>query len=231
MLCHCIVTSLVIRGEFLMRFLITAGPTREYLDPVRFISNAASGQMGIAIARAALRRGHQVTLILGPVAAKPPKAARTIQVETTEQMAQACFEHFARTDCVIMSAAVADYRPAKRQPKKIKKTPGTMSLDLKPTTDILAELGRRKKESQLLIGFALETDALKANALAKLKKKNLDYVVANSPASLSSEQIDATIFACDARTLFTGTIAKLTLARKLVLLAESHASGNPDLLF
>ena len=230
MLCHCIVTSLVIRGEFLMRFLITAGPTREYLDPVRFISNAASGQMGIAIARAALRRGHQVTLILGPVSAKPPKAARTIQVETTEQMAQACFKHFDHSDCVVMSAAVADYQPAKCQPKKIKKTPGPMSLDLKPTTDILNELGRRKK-SQLLIGFAMETDTLKANALAKLKKKNLDYVVANSPASLSSDQIDACVLARDGRTLSTGSIAKLALARKLVLLAESHASGNPNLLF
>ena len=213
-----------------MRFLITAGPTREYLDPVRFISNASSGRMGIAVARAALRRGHQVTLILGPVDAKAPKAARTIGVETTEQMAQACFEHFARNDCVIMSAAVADYQPVNRQNKKIKKSPGKMSLELKPTTDILAELGRRKK-GQLLIGFALQTDSVRANALAKLKKKNLDYVVANSPASLSSEQIDAVILTRDARTLFAGTISKLTLARRLVLLAESHASGKPDLLF
>ena len=213
-----------------MRFLITAGPTREYLDPVRFISNASSGRMGIAVARAALRRGHEVTLILGPVDAKPPKAARCIRVETTGQMAQACFEHFTRTDCVIMSAAVADYKPAKRHNKKIKKSPGKMSLELKPTTDILTELGRRKNR-QLLIGFALETDASRANALAKLKKKNLDYVVANSPASLSSEQIDAVILARDARTLFAGTISKLSLARRLVLLAESHAAGKPDLLF
>ena len=213
-----------------MRFLITAGPTREYLDPVRFISNASSGRMGLAIARAALRRGHQVTLIVGPIEARLPQAARTIRVETTEQMAQACFKHFARTDCVIMSAAVADYQPAERKAKKIKKRPGNMTLKFKPTTDILTELGQRKKR-QLFIGFALETDAACANALAKLKKKNLDYVVANSPASLSSGQIDATILTRDARTLSTGTISKLTLARRLVLLAESHFSGHPELLF
>ena len=204
-----------------MRFLITAGPTREYLDPVRFISNASSGRMGLAIARAALRRGHQVTLILGPIQARPPKAARIIRVETTEQMAQACFKNFARTDCAIMSAAVCDYQPAQRYAKKIKKQHGKMTLQLKTTTDILTELGRQKQR-QLLIGFALQTHAARANALAKLKKKNLDYVVANSPASLSSQQIDATIFASDASTLSTSTISKLTLARRLVVLAESH---------
>ena len=213
-----------------MRFLITAGPTREYLDLVRFISNASSGRMGLSIARAALRRGHQVTLIVGPIEASPPNAARTIRVELAEQMAQACFKHFPRTDCVIMSAAVADYQPTKRQDKKTKKHPGKTTLQLKPTTDILAELGCRKKH-QLLIGFALQTHAARANALAKLKKKNLDYVVVNSPASLASQQIDATILASDARTLSTGTISKLTLARKLVSLAESHLSGHPKLLF
>ena len=204
-----------------MRFLITAGPTREYLDPVRFISNPSSGRMGLAIARAALRRGHQVTLIVGPIQARLPQATRIIRVETTEQMAQACFKHFARTDCVIMSAAVADYQPVDRHTHKIKKRPGKMTLQLKPTTDILSELGRRKKR-QVLIGFALETNQPRANALVKLKKKKLDYVVVNSPASLSSEQIDATILASDARTLSTGTLSKLTLARKLVVLAESH---------
>jgi phosphopantothenoylcysteine decarboxylase/phosphopantothenate--cysteine ligase len=129
-----------------------------------------------------------------------------------------------------MSAAVADYQPAKRHNKKIKKSPGKMTLQLKPTTDILAELGQRKKR-QLLIGFALQTYAARANALAKLKRKNLDYVVVNSPASLSSQQIDATILTSDARTLSTGIISKIILARKLVLLAESHLSGRPELLF
>ncbi|NIA06668.1 MAG: hypothetical protein GWP14_03370 [Actinobacteria bacterium] len=204
-----------------MHFLITAGPTREYLDPVRFISNASSGRMGLSIARTALRRGHQVTLIVGPIAPRLPQAARTIRVETTEQMAQACFKHFARTDCVIMSAAVADYQPVVCRTSKIKKRPGKMTLHLKPTTDILAELGRRKKR-QLLIGFALETDQPRANALSKLKKKNLDYVVANSPLSLSSERIEATILSAAGESFSTGSVSKLTLARRLVLLGESH---------
>ena len=204
-----------------MRFLITAGPTREYLDPVRFITNSSSGRMGLAVARAALRRGHQVTLVAGPVQARLPRDARIIHVQTAEEMGQACFKHFSRTDCLVMTAAVCDYQPVKRQAQKIKKRPGRMTLQLKPTTDILLELGKRKK-LQLLIGFALETDKPRANALAKLKKKQLDYIVVNSPASLASQQIDATILSAAGQPLSTGSISKLTLARRLVALAEGH---------
>ena len=204
-----------------MRFLITAGPTREYLDPVRFISNSSSGRMGLAIARAALSRGHQVTLVVGPIQARLPKAARIIHVQTAGQMAEACFKYFPRIDCLVMAAAACDYQPVKRQEQKIKKRPTRTTLQLKPTTDILSELGRRKKR-QLLIGFALETDRPRANALAKLKQKTLDYIVVNSPTSLSSQQIDATILSAAGQTLSTGSISKLTLARRLVALAESH---------
>ena len=204
-----------------MRFLITAGPTREYLDPVRFISNPSTGRMGLALARAALKRSHQVTLILGPVHARLPKKARIIHVQTTNQLARACFKHFPRTDCLIMSAAVCDYRPAKTSATKIKKSSAPLPLKLIPTTDILAELGRRKKH-QLLIGFALETAQLRTRALAKLKKKHLDYIVANTPASLDSEKIDPIIISADGSTDELGAVSKLTLARKIIRLAEAH---------
>ncbi|MCK4850269.1 MAG: phosphopantothenoylcysteine decarboxylase [Phycisphaerae bacterium] len=202
-----------------MRFLITAGPTREYLDPVRFISNPSSGRMGLALARAALGRGHKVTLILGPVHARLPQKARIIHVQTTDQMAQACFKHFPRADCVIMSAAVCDYQPAKARTTKIKKSSAPLTLKLKPTTDILAQLARRKRR-QLLIGFALETDHLQAHALAKLKKKKLDYIIANSPASLASEQIKPIIISADGSIQSLRSVSKLTLARKIIRLAE-----------
>ena len=204
-----------------MHFLITAGPTREYLDPVRFISNPSSGRMGLAVARVALSRGHQVTLVIGPIQAKLPKATRIIQVQTAGQMAQACFKYFPRTDCLVMAAAVCDYQPVKRQVKKMKKRSTKMTLQLKPTMDILAELGRRKKR-QLLIGFALETDNLRANALAKLKQKNLDYIVVNTPKSLASQHTKAAILSASDQPQPMRSLAKLTLARKIVALAEKH---------
>ena len=121
-----------------------------------------------------------------------------------------------------MAAAVCDYQPVKRQVKKIKKCSSKMNLQLKPTIDILTGLGRRKKR-QLLIGFALETENLRANALAKLKKKNLDYIVVNTPKSLASEQIEATILSAAGQEKRLGSLSKMALARKLVVLAEKHS--------
>lgn len=208
-----------------MHFLITAGPTREYLDPVRFISNPSSGRMGLALARAALRRGHCVTFVLGPVAASPPEKARVIDVETTEQMAQACVKVFPKVDCVIMAAAVCDYRPAKTRSSKIKKSSGPMTLQLRPTIDILTQLSRRRKK-QLLIGFALETDKPQANALAKLKKKKLDYIVVNTPSSLASERIDAAIISAADDCEMLGSVSKKLLAGRLIVLAEKHLAAT-----
>ena len=205
-----------------MRFLITAGPTREYLDPVRFISNASSGRMGIALTRAALKRGHEVTVVLGPVEARLGQKANVIRVQSTEQMARACFENFNWADCVIMAAAVADYQPAKLSTSKMKKTSGSITLKLNPTTDILSELGSRKKH-QLLIGFALETENLRANALAKLKKKKLDYIIANSPVSLASKRIDPVIIRADGSAEPLGLVSKHILAGKIIRLAEAHS--------
>ncbi|MDG5470236.1 bifunctional phosphopantothenoylcysteine decarboxylase/phosphopantothenate--cysteine ligase CoaBC [Jeotgalibacillus sp. ET6] len=159
--------------------LITAGPTREHVDPVRFFTNHSTGKMGYAIAQTAVELGAKVTLISGPVALKEPEGAEVISIETAEEMKQAVMEHFSSADIVIKSAAVADYRPAMRYDEKMKKSEGPMSLDFERTEDILKLLGQQKKH-QILVGFAAETDHVEYNAKKKLQSKNADIIVANN---------------------------------------------------
>ena len=171
-------TPLDLKGK---RILISAGPTYEPIDPVRYIGNRSSGKMGFALANAAAQRGAAVTLISGPVALGTPKNVSRIDVETAEQMHDAVMKHSGKKDAIIMSAAVADFTPKKPAPNKIKKgeSESDLTLDLRPTADILMELGS-KKNGAVLVGFALETaDELK-NAKEKLKRKNLDLIVLNS---------------------------------------------------
>ncbi len=158
--------------------LITAGPTQEPLDPVRYLTNRSSGKMGYALAKAALERGSHVTLISGPVSLTPPPNADVVRVRTAQEMHDAVFANLGPATTVIKCAAVADYRPALAAPEKIKKTGTSLTLELAPTTDILAELGRNKG-SRLLIGFAAETQNLREYATRKLEGKNCDMVVAN----------------------------------------------------
>ncbi len=158
--------------------LITAGPTREELDPVRFISNHSSGKMGYAIARAARRRGATVTLVTGPTCLAEPCGVETIQVVSAEEMRQAVMAAFPASTMIIKAAAVSDYRPVARAMAKIKKTAGTLTLELEKNPDILSELGQIKGE-KVLIGFAAETDDLMGNAAKKLAAKNVDMIVAN----------------------------------------------------
>jgi phosphopantothenoylcysteine decarboxylase/phosphopantothenate--cysteine ligase len=158
--------------------LVTAGPTEEPLDPVRFISNRSSGKMGYAVAQAAAQRGARVVLISGPVHLTEPGGVTTIHVRTAQEMHDAVMEHLADATIVVKSAAVADYHLSRVPPHKVKKTSARMSLDLDPTPDILAELGQ-KKGDRLLIGFAAETENLTDSARRKLKTKNCDMVVAN----------------------------------------------------
>lgn len=160
-------------------FLVTAGPCREPLDPVRFISNRSSGKMGYALAAAARSLGAKTTLISGPTALKPPAGVDFITVETTSQMYQAISRRFARADCLIMAAAPADYAPETVAREKLKKGPQSTNVTLTPTVDILKVLGLRKKPGQLLIGFALETENGVRNARKKLTEKNLDLIVLN----------------------------------------------------
>jgi len=176
-----------------MRILITAGGTREYIDPVRFISNASSGRMGYALARAALKAGHQVTLITAPTALKPPAGAMVIAVESAAQMFKAVKEHFADCDCLIMAAAVADYTPVRPSRTKLKKQAAKLTLELKPTVDILKWAGRQGRvcnahhKPKVLVGFALEDQDLRVNAERKMREKRLDMIVANSPGAIGAE--------------------------------------------
>ena len=161
--------------------LVTAGPTYEAIDPVRYIGNHSSGKMGYALATELLRLGADVTLVSGPTHLSPPKGAKHIAVTSAAEMLEACLAHFPHTDITVMSAAVADYTPQTVADRKIKKTEGELlSIELTKTTDILASLGQRKREGQILVGFALETHDEQANALDKLRKKNLDFIVLNS---------------------------------------------------
>jgi phosphopantothenoylcysteine decarboxylase / phosphopantothenate---cysteine ligase len=161
--------------------LINAGPTREPLDPVRFISNHSSGKMGIALADAAAGYGADVELVLGPVDILPSDSTvKVTRVTTADSMARECISRFPKCDVAILSAAVADYTPVVIEKQKMKKSEKDITLRLKPTTDIAAELGRMKKSSQILAGFALETGNEINNAKAKIKRKNLDVIVLNS---------------------------------------------------
>lgn len=163
-----------------MKILISAGPTREAIDPVRFITNHSSGKMGYALAQAAVKRGWQVVLVSGPVdLPRPEGLAEFVQVVSAAEMADAVKSRFPAMDGAILCAAVADYRPVTVSNKKIKKSDDDLILHLERTEDILKTLGTMKNAPQILIGFAAETDDLEANALAKLKKKNLDWIAAN----------------------------------------------------
>ena len=157
--------------------LITAGPTREKIDPVRYLTNRSSGRMGYALAEAALRRGARVLLVSGPTSVMPPEAAEITRVETTEQMRDAVLKRLPQATIVIKTAAVSDYRPKAAAGQKLKRT-GPISLELEPTADILAELAG-KKTNQLIVGFAAETENVLQNARKKLAKKSLDAIVVN----------------------------------------------------
>lgn len=160
--------------------MITAGPTYEKIDPVRFIGNYSSGKMGFAIAEECLRRGANVTLIAGPVNLSCSEGIRRIDVESCDEMYEAALKVFPDTDAAILAAAVADFKPEQQCDRKIKHDKGNMTLHLKTTTDIAASLGKLKTERQCLIAFALETDNEEQNAMHKLKSKNADFIVLNS---------------------------------------------------
>lgn len=160
--------------------LVTAGPTREKIDPVRFISNHSTGKMGYAIAKQAGMRGAKVTLVSGPVALEAPKGVEVVPVVSAKDMADAVWERADKMDMIIKAAAVADYRPVTTYEDKVKKSGDDMNIALERTDDILAYLGKNKKEGQILCGFSMETKDMLENSKVKLKKKNLDVIVANN---------------------------------------------------
>jgi phosphopantothenoylcysteine decarboxylase/phosphopantothenate--cysteine ligase len=169
-----------------VRFLVTAGPTREPIDPVRYISNRSSGKMGYAIAEAALTEGHDVTLISGPASVEPPRNANLIPVSTSDEMFEAVHRYADKCDICVLCAAVADYKPANVSSTKIKKRDAKFSLELIPTRDILDSLGRKQDRQFVLVGFAAETDHVEENAAKKLRAKNCDIIVANDVSGADS---------------------------------------------
>lgn len=169
----------VLKGK---RVLITAGPTQERLDPVRFLTNRSSGKMGYALAKAAKAMGAEVTLVTGKTALLPPYGVETVPVVSASEMADAVEDRKESADLIVMAAAVADYTPVAVSGQKIKKADGTLSLELRRTKDILASLGETKRPGQVIVGFSMETENLLENSRKKLVKKNADMIVANSIA-------------------------------------------------
>ena len=201
------------------RVLVTAGPTQEAIDPVRYITNHSSGKMGYAIARAARSRGAEVVLVSGQVAIAPPEGVQLVSVVSAQDMAEAVFDHFEHTDILIMAAAVADYRPADVADQKIKKKDGDMVIRLARTTDILGTLAGRKREDQFICGFSMETENLLENSRKKLDKKKLDMIAANSiaepGAGFAHDTNKITIITKDAE-LSLPLISKLETADKIL---------------
>jgi phosphopantothenoylcysteine decarboxylase/phosphopantothenate--cysteine ligase len=199
--------------------LVTAGPTCEDLDPVRFLTNRSSGKMGYALADAARRRGARVILVSGPTSLEPPEGVECIGVRTTEEMRRAVLDHAGESTVVIKAAAVADYRPAAAQEKKIKRGKGRVTLELEPTADILAELAASKGK-KVLVGFAAETDCVAENARAKLVGKKLDLVVANDVtqegAGFDADTNIVTLFARDGREAALPKLAKREVAHRIL---------------
>lgn len=174
-------TSLFSKGPLSgKKVLITAGPTYEKIDPVRFIGNRSTGKMGLSIAKRCLHLGAEVTMVMGPHHLTIPSAITMVQVESAAQMYEACKDRFEKTDITILSAAVADFTPKTVADQKIKKKGKGMTLELSKTTDIAASLGERKRKNQVIVGFALETNNEMANAKSKLERKNFDFIVLNS---------------------------------------------------
>jgi phosphopantothenoylcysteine decarboxylase / phosphopantothenate---cysteine ligase len=199
--------------------LVTAGPTREDIDPVRFVTNRSSGKMGYALAEAALHRGARVVLISGPTDLKVPEGADWIPVRSTEEMRSAAHERAAEANLVIMAAAVSDYRPTVAHSQKMKRGDGHILLDLEPTPDILAELGREKGR-QVLVGFAAETTHVAENAREKLSRKGADMIVANDVtqegAGFDGDTNIVTLFFRDGREVPLPKLSKLDVANRIL---------------
>ncbi len=167
------------------RILITSGPTRQYLDPVRYLSNASSGRMGRALAAAAIRGGHEVIVVSGPVAIEYPTAAKVVPIVSTEEMLEACMRVFPDCDGLIGVAAPCDYRPHRVAPEKIAKTGGPLQLELVETADIVAKLASIR-QSQWMVAFALETADHRMRAMQKLERKSCDLIVVNGPQAIQA---------------------------------------------
>jgi phosphopantothenoylcysteine decarboxylase/phosphopantothenate--cysteine ligase len=215
-----------------VRFLITAGPTREPIDPVRYISNRSSGKMGYAIAEAALEAGHDVMLISGPVFIETPHNAKLISVSTSDEMFEAVHRHADKSEICVLCAAVADYKPANVSSTKIKKRGAKFSLELVLTRDILGSLGQRQDREFVLVGFAAETDNLEENAANKLRAKNCDIIVANdvsgTDSGMESDVNEVTILFRDGEKKKISRAPKEIIACELIKIFSDFATKTFD---
>jgi phosphopantothenoylcysteine decarboxylase/phosphopantothenate--cysteine ligase len=198
-----------------MRLLITAGPTREYLDDVRYLSNASSGRMGYSLAAAARDAGWDVVLVSGPVPLAPPPGCELHAVETTAEMRAACIAAFPECDGVIAAAAVCDYKPRRRIAGKLAKTGEPVLLEMIETDDVLAELGASKGD-RWVMGFALEAQNPRENALQKLRRKNCDWIVLNAPSAIGAESNSVELLDAAGATLAAWSGHKDDVARRII---------------
>lgn len=198
-----------------IRVLITAGPTREPIDPVRFISNASSGRQGVALAECALKRGWQVDFVHGPLEVEVPRGIDAHAVTTTAEMLEACRRRHPDCDALIGAAAVSDFRPQAIADRKQKRGFETWLLQLTPTTDILAKLGELKGD-RVHVGFALESEDLELNANRKLERKNLDWIVANEPAAIGAQEARYLLLGKNGFRKDLGSLTKEALAERIV---------------
>ena len=207
-----------------LHFLITAGGTREYIDPVRFISNASSGRMGYELAKAALKAGHKVTLITtvkNPQFKTQNSKLKIVEVISADEMFKAVKRNFNKCDCLIMAAAVSDYTPLKKSKVKIKKSDKNLIIKLKPTIDTLKWAGKNKKKGRIVVGFALEDRNLRENAEKKLKEKNLDMIIANTLSAIGAEKSTAWIKQKKHDWLRMSKTSKSAIAKRVIRLVES----------
>jgi phosphopantothenoylcysteine decarboxylase/phosphopantothenate--cysteine ligase len=203
------------------RILITAGPTRQFLDPVRYLTNASSGRMGHALAEAALALGHQVVIVTGPVEIEYPPQARIVAVVSTEEMLAAAAKEFETCDGLIGAAAPCDYRPVRVESHKINKTGQPIDLHLIETDDVVATLGA-KKGRRWVVGFALETEDHRLRALAKLEKKFCDLIVTNSPSAISSPDNEVEVLTSAGEVIASLAGKKETVARNILEIIQGR---------
>ncbi len=198
-----------------MKVLVTAGPTREHLDDVWFLSNPSSGLMGYVIAEVFARAGHAVTLVSGPTALAVPAGVEVVRVTSTEEMRDAVTQHFAAAEVVVMAAAPVDYRPEVRRAGKMKKSTEEIVVRLVRNPDILKGIGE-KKGGRILIGFAMESANLRSNALKKLKEKNLDLIVANAPSAFGGQRTSVEVLGPEGVVEVLENVSKEDLAGRLL---------------
>lgn len=208
------------------KILITSGPTRQYLDPVRYLTNASSGRMGAALAEAALQHGHQVTIVSGPVAIDYPSDARVIAVDTTAEMLAAVLELFPQHSGLIGAAAPCDYMPRRVSSEKLSKDGRPLTLELIETADIVATAAQAKRPDQWVIGFALETEDQRFRAIVKMQRKCCDLMVSNGPGAINAHTNEVEIIAANGTTIAVVKGTKREVAEAIICAAEPLMRGS-----